>query len=192
MGGAGVGLAFPYFAVEPDAAELTGNHHALSTVQRGRNRIGIVGVFEPACKALPLGCGVANKADVEASVGGVGLRREGQSRTDQWDCGDLDDREPARDRLTFDTDFQVLRRCIDDDLADQLAGALEAQPARQFRYRLFESAKTNPFDEPPNPPGTAGAKRVIRPSPGTLPTGNEIVEGTVNPERVGDVIGSAE
>src|SRR5690242_751295 len=83
MGGAGVGLAFPYFAVEPDAAELTGNHHALSTVQRGRNRIGVVGVFEPACEALPLGCGVANKADVEASVGGVGLRRKPQSRTDQ-------------------------------------------------------------------------------------------------------------
>jgi len=27
---------------------------------------------------------------------------------------------------------------------------------------------------------TAGAKRVIRSSPGTLPTGNKIVEGTVN------------
>ena len=73
-----IGLTLPYFAVEPDAAELTGDHHALGTAQRGRNGIGAVGVFEPACEALPFGRGVANKADIKAPVGGVGLRSKRQ------------------------------------------------------------------------------------------------------------------
>ena len=82
IGGARIGLAFPYFAVEANAPELTGDHHALRVPQRGGNRLGAVRLFEPAGKALPLGRGITNIANIKASIRGVCLRREGQPRTD--------------------------------------------------------------------------------------------------------------
>src|SRR5438105_6810021 len=188
----GVGLALPQFAVEADAAELPGDRQALPATHRYRDAVGAVGIVEPAREVLAPGVIVPDKADVEIAVGRVGLGGERQPRTDQRDRGDLQHRKTAGDRLVLDTDLQILRRRVDDDLANKLAGSRHAVLARNFVHRLLEGAEADALRQPPRTPGSAGADRVIGPVACLGPAGHEILDRPTNAERGGDVVGGAE
>ena len=91
------------------------------------DRRGAVGLSSHS-EGQPLGVFIADKVDLEVAVGRVSRRGERQPGTDQRDRGDLQHCKPAAIVSSSMPISKQFRRCVDHDLADEIAGPLP-QPA---------------------------------------------------------------
>ena len=139
--------------------------------------------------------------DVEPSVRGIRIRREGQVRADRGDVEDFEEQELAVDRLVVEEARPAPRLQVLERLGVALDGPGQLRPRvvlavvgvllRGRDARRHEAA-SDTFEKPALSPLAARDAEIERHGPGALPPRHDLADFTLDPEALRDVVRRAQ